>query len=120
MNRHCLIFVVSDFMGSSYRFALQRIAHRHEVIPVVISDPMESKLPDLGFIAMEDCKGQICRVVDTRHALFQKNYEAQFEERLAVQKDIFVHAGLSCVRISTTDEVLKPIVSAFGKRIVHV
>ena len=59
-NRKSVAFLVSDFLADGFSQAL-RIAHRkHDVVPVVISDPMEELLPRLGIVTFEDFEtGQV-------------------------------------------------------------
>ena len=120
MKRRCLIFIISDFIQSDYPRPLQHLSHRHEVIPVVVSDPMEHIMPDLGLIALEDSLGNHRQIVDTGNRHFQAEYQANYEKRLLEQKTTFERAGISCVRISTDEDVLKPMMISFEKRASHV
>ncbi len=57
-RRRSVAFLLSDFIVdggvASYEKAL-RIAHRkHDVVPVSIVDPLEEKLPDVGYVYFED------------------------------------------------------------------
>src|SRR5439155_3278749 len=45
LRRRAVVFVVSDFLASDYEAALAVCARRHDVIPVVVSDPVEDELP---------------------------------------------------------------------------
>src|SRR5437764_13769723 len=45
LRRRAVVFVVSDFLAPDYERALAVCARRHDVIPVVVSDPVEDELP---------------------------------------------------------------------------
>src|SRR5207253_452454 len=47
-RRRAVVFVVSDFLADGYEGALAVAARRHDVVPVVISDPIEEELPLQG------------------------------------------------------------------------
>lgn len=47
-KRRAVIFVVSDFLAGGYEDALSIVSRRHDVVPVVIEDPMERALPALA------------------------------------------------------------------------
>ncbi|MBQ9816686.1 MAG: DUF58 domain-containing protein [Proteobacteria bacterium] len=120
MKRRALVFVISDFIEFDYELSIRHLAHHHEVIPIVVSDPLESTMPDLGFTLLEDASTHEYMLVDTSRAEFREYYREQFEKRRAEQKKIFDRAGLTHVRILTTDEIIKPIARAFERRAWHV
>jgi uncharacterized protein (DUF58 family) len=53
-RRKSVTFVVSDFLGTGWEQRLRMANRRHDVVPVVITDPMEERLPRLGIITFED------------------------------------------------------------------
>jgi uncharacterized protein (DUF58 family) len=53
-RRRAVAFLVSDFLADGWAQALRVAARKHDVVPVVISDPLEAALPDVGFMAVED------------------------------------------------------------------
>src|SRR5437660_9540567 len=48
LRRRAVVFVVSDFLAEGYEAPLAVCARRHDVIPVVVSDPVEDELPASG------------------------------------------------------------------------
>src|SRR6185503_9848433 len=59
-RRRSVGFLVSDFLDDGWTPALRIAARKHDLVPVVIGDPMEESLPDLGFVSFEDFEsGQI-------------------------------------------------------------
>src|ERR1700733_13581154 len=47
-RRRSVVFLVSDFLSDSWERAMRITAQRHEVVPVVVGDPMEMALPSVG------------------------------------------------------------------------
>ncbi|MCB9506293.1 MAG: DUF58 domain-containing protein [Myxococcales bacterium] len=43
-KRRAVVFVISDFLDDGYEHALQIAARRHDVVPVVVTDPRERSL----------------------------------------------------------------------------
>ncbi|MFN3531348.1 MAG: DUF58 domain-containing protein [Candidatus Brocadia sp.] len=66
-----LIFILSDFLAPyNYEQSLKTLSYLHEVIPIVISDRMESSLPDTrGFLAVQDIETGITKSLDISTAL---------------------------------------------------
>jgi uncharacterized protein (DUF58 family) len=54
MRHRSVAFLISDFVDTSWEQALKIAGQRHDLIPVIIADPMEARLPDLGLVMVED------------------------------------------------------------------
>lgn len=53
-RRKSVTFLVSDFLAHGWERQLQMANRRHDVVPVVITDPMEEALPRVGLVTFED------------------------------------------------------------------
>ena len=53
-RRRAVGFLVSDFLADGWYHPLRISAQRHDVVPVVVGDPMEEKIPRLGLVLFED------------------------------------------------------------------
>ena len=53
-RRKSVAFLVSDFLAFGWERSLQMANRRHDVVPVVITDPMEELLPQVGLTTFED------------------------------------------------------------------
>ena len=54
LKRRSIIFLFSDFMDETYLAAMKRLSRRHEIIPVHVADPMESKMKVFGLAGFTD------------------------------------------------------------------
>lgn len=120
LRRRSLVFIVSDFLSGDYDIQLGHLSHHHEVIPVVVSDPMEGVMPDLGLTFIEDIRTHEMTFADTSQASFNQLYREHAEKTAENQKRIFDRIGIFHVRIQTQDDILIPIMQAFERRSVHV
>jgi len=53
-RRKSVAFLVSDFLAFGWERPLQMANRRHDMVPVVITDPMEEVLPRVGLTTFED------------------------------------------------------------------
>lgn len=53
-RRKSVAFLVSDFLAQGWERPLQMANRRHDMVPVVITDPMEEMLPSVGLMTFED------------------------------------------------------------------
>ena len=66
-RRRCVVFVMSDFLGSDCSKALAVANQRHDCIAVTLQDPRETVLPDVGFLTLRDAETDELVELDTRH-----------------------------------------------------
>lgn len=120
MKRKSLFFIISDFIRPDYETTLKHLAHRHEVIPIVITDPMEFQMPDLGFALLEDASSGKLILADTSDPDYRSFHKTEAETRQQDRNTIFKKINLHFVQISTLEDILMPITRVFARRSGHV
>ncbi len=75
-KRRCVTFVISDFLDPRSRLALKTANRRHDIIAVVLDDPREFELPDVGMIALEDAENGDTMLVDTSSSAVRRKFAA--------------------------------------------
>jgi uncharacterized protein (DUF58 family) len=117
-RRRAVVFVVSDFLAEGYENALAVLSRRHDVVPVVVSDPIEEKLPDLGGLwPLTDAETGEQVLVDLSDARTRNLYEARAKERVEKREKIFRKLSLDAVRVSPGDDYVAPLAALFRARI---
>src|SRR3954467_4338916 len=112
--RKAVGFVVSDFLAEGYEQALAVLARRHDVVPVVVSDPVEEKLPALpGLWPLADAETGELMLVDLSDARPRRMYEARGKEREEKRERIFRHLSLEAVRVRPGDDYVAPLAALF-------
>ena len=120
LKRRSLVFVISDFHDSAYEIPIKLLSHRHEVLPVVVSDPLESRMLDLGLCIFEDPETHETSWCDTSLAKTRTRIRLNHLEHIRCQNVTFQHAGIRAIRIDTVSDILMPLTRAFDKRSSHV
>jgi uncharacterized protein (DUF58 family) len=107
IRRRSLIFVVSDFISApGWEQALTLLAVRHDVIAVQLSDPLETRFPDLGLLTFQDAESGEQLFVDTHDRGFQDRFAAIADTREAALRAAFEKAGVDVVLLATEDDVM--------------
>ncbi len=123
-RRRSVVFLVSDFLGgdpASWERAMRITAQRHEVVPVVISDPMEQALPSVGLVLFEDLEtGEVVEVDTSSRASseFARKAKAAAERR----DQMLLRMNLDVVGVSTNEPYVDALIAFFrarAKRIGH-
>ena len=81
-KRRCVTFVISDFLDTGARLALKIANRRHDIIAVVLDDPRDLALPDVGLIALQDAETGQQILLDTGDSRLRR----EFEERAAAAR----------------------------------
>jgi uncharacterized protein (DUF58 family) len=74
-KRRCVTFVISDFLDTGARLALKIANRRHDVIAVVLDDPRDLALPDVGLIALQDAETGEHILLDTGDSRLRREFE---------------------------------------------
>ncbi len=96
-----IVFVVSDFVAPAYDKALARLARRHDVVAVVLDDPSERELPNVGVARLVDAESGALAEVDTSDPTVRARYAALVRAEIEPRQGVFRRLGV--------DEVLVPL-----------
>jgi len=116
-HRRAVVFVVSDFLAEGYESALAVVARRHDVIPVVLTDPIEEGLGALqGVWPVQDAETGEIELVDFSDARTRATYielANSFRER---REKLFRKLSLDAVRVRPGDDYVAPLAALFRAR----
>jgi uncharacterized protein (DUF58 family) len=120
-KRRSVVFFVSDFLSSGWESAMRVAKRRHEIVPVVVGDPLEARLPDVGLLLLEDLETGRIVEVDTRGSA--RDDFARRARRFADERDqVLRRLNLDVVNISTDEPYVDALVAFFrarAKRMAH-
>ena len=110
MRRRSLVFVVSDFISvPGWQERLGQLAQRHEIVAVRLHDPLESDLPDIGMLVVQDAETGEQLFVDTNDRGFRKRFAAAAQKREEGLRAAFRQAGIDALELSTDDDLIDAI-----------
>lgn len=118
LKRRSIIFLVSDFLAEpdGYKKALAITNRRHDVIAIDLHDPLETKIADVGLLALEDPETGEIAWVDTSSHSWQKAFN-QSASRLENDKlKVLRWANVDHIAIGTDEDYTAPLASFFHER----
>jgi uncharacterized protein (DUF58 family) len=110
-------FLVSDFLSPqpSYERALRISSRRHDVVPVVVSDPLESQLPQVGLIDLYDPEtGEL--VVFDSSGPEARAFASAARAQQASREALFRRLSLDAIAVSTDRPYLRALTTFFEAR----
>ncbi len=115
-KRRTICFVVSDFLDEGYEKAIVAANRKHDVIAVLVTDPVERAMPDVGLVALRDAETGQTRVVDTGSSSFRASIEPLLAERARTLERRFRSLGIDFVHVDAAGDVVDPLVRFFRMR----
>ncbi len=116
LHRRSVVFVVSDFQDVGYETALRHLSRRHDLIAVSLSDPREWRLPDVGFINLQDAETGEQVLVDSGHQGVREFYAAEQEAAVERRDVLFRKTGVDEIAIDATKPYVDPLIHFFRAR----
>ena len=111
VKRRSTLFVVSDFVSSpGWEKSLRLLSQKHEVVAVRLTDPLESELPDLGLITMQDLETGEQLLVDTHNTRFRQRFAQLVAQRETHVRGALASAGVDTLELSTSDDLTRALV----------
>jgi uncharacterized protein (DUF58 family) len=115
-RRKSVAFIVSDFYDTAYERTLALAAAKHDVVPVVLRDPRDAELPDVGLATFEDLESGESVVVDTGDARVRAWYASAMAKIVDSRHGAFNKLGLDSVEIETGGSFVRPLRDLFARR----
>ncbi|HHL40031.1 MAG TPA: DUF58 domain-containing protein [Deltaproteobacteria bacterium] len=112
-----LVFIVSDFDAGDFSLPLRSLAARCTVVPVVLSDEREEKIPDVGFVKFVDTETGETAVFDASDEGFRDHVASCFRRLKARREAIFRNCGVEWIDLCVSTPSLRPLREFFGKRV---
>jgi uncharacterized protein (DUF58 family) len=120
-RRRSVVFLVSDFLSGGWERAMQITRQRHELVPVVVGDPLEQALPAVGLLLLEDLESGALVELDTSGAA-GADYARRARAAAAGRELALRRLNLDCVEVSTDRPYVDALIAFFkarAKRMAH-
>jgi len=115
-SRKTVCFVVSDFYDDGYLQALQSANRKHDVIAVLITDPRELDIPNVGIVTLADPETGRVAQYDTSSAGFRREVAEMASERIERLRSTFARSSIDFIQIDASGSVVDPLVKFFRMR----
>ena len=115
-KRRSVVFLISDFQDSGFESVLKVARRRHDIIPVVVSDPRETEIPDVGLVRLQDAETGEVVMLDTARRknrdLYQQLGSQQAENRDAALRRL----EMEPIHLVTGEDLVRPLRRYFDVR----
>ena len=115
-KRRMVVFLISDFQDSNYESALKVACRRHDIIPVVISDPREHEMPNVGLIRLQDEETGEVITIDTASRKNRLAYAEAYRQQMVERDNMLRRLRLTPIHLETGCDIVQPLHRYFHQR----
>ncbi|MEM7011907.1 MAG: DUF58 domain-containing protein [Verrucomicrobiota bacterium] len=115
-NKKSVVFLVSDFRDSGFDRQLRTIGKKHDVIAVKIEDPLETQLPKIGLVELEDAETGKLIQIDTSSPAVRRKYQAASAARRGELTELLRSIGVDEIDVATNRDYVRDLVKFFRAR----
>jgi uncharacterized protein (DUF58 family) len=124
IKRKCVAFLISDFcLPGNFDESLKELQpklqlsnRRHDLIAMIVSDPREFELPDVGWITLEDAESGEQVELNTSDDTVRKQYSGMARDRQQKMQKSIRSAGVDLLDLFTDRPYLPVLLSFFSAR----
>jgi len=134
LKRKAIVFLLTDFLqgpdgrlpdptegsGDAVFRALALTNRRHDLTTILLSDPREMALPEIGLITLEDAEtGQLVEL-DTGNPRVRREYAARNRQRLEALVRGLRQAGVGSISLRTGEPYINSLRRYFESRVQRI
>lgn len=116
LRKQAMVFLISDFWGDVDKASLGKLAFRHELIPVRVTDAREKELPSAGTVVLRDPENGSQMQIDLRRADLIAAHRKAVEAHCEAWKRDFHQLGLDFIEMETGQDFMPPLRALFARR----
>ncbi len=116
LKKRSTIFLFSDFDDDNFGTSLRMISRKHETIAVIVRDPSEEELPEMGLVDLHDPETGEVMTVDTSSPVFRRAYALQMKEQKAIRERELRKAQIDRIDVTVGEDFVDPLIGYFRKK----
>lgn len=116
LTRRAIIFLVSDFISADFSKPLRILGKKHDLVAIRVTDPLEEKIPNVGFLALQDTESGKTVHLNTGDGRWRKEYQASALKLNGELDKVFKSAQIDTINIQLGKDTIDPIVRFFKTR----
>lgn len=116
MTKKAIVFVLSDFMDTSYEQTLKIVGKKHDVTGVRVYDKHDQEMPNLGLVPMLDAETGKTQLVNTGSKAVRNAYHANYLEWKDYYETTFNKSGAGVIHTRVDESYVKKLLGYFKQK----
>ena len=115
-KRRSVVFLISDFQDSNFESTLKVARRKHDLIPIVISDPREFEMPNVGLVRLQDVETGDAVLLDTSSGKNRDLFRQLYQQQSDARDLMFRRLRLDPIHLETGRDLVEPLRRYFHRR----
>jgi uncharacterized protein (DUF58 family) len=116
-KQRSIAFIISDFYCAAFKDALQLVARKHDLVGIQLHDALETNLPDIGLLQVQDLETKQYKIIDTSNTQVRNTYANAHKQHTTSIATLLHNSGARHLSINTMDDYTSELHLFFkGKR----
>ena len=115
-KKRSVVFLISDFIDVEIDASLRMLGRKHDVIAVLLNDPRELELPDVGVVALEDAETGRTTSIDTSDRRIRREYAERAKQRRIDRQRALGRMKIDSVELFTDRPFVPALMAFFNAR----
>jgi len=117
-KKRSVVFLISDFLdvGLVDDPSVRMLGRKHDVIALVLNDPRELELPNVGVVALEDAETGRIAYVDTGDRRLREEYAGSARRRRTERRQALARMKIDSVDLYTDRPFVPALMALFNAR----
>lgn len=116
LDRRAIVVLASDFQDKNFEKQLRITNQKHDLVSIIINDPLEDELPDLGLVRLKDAESRAEKLIDTSSRKVRTVYRKRRLEQKEFVKSTLLKMKIDAVEVHTNQSYVKPLMNFFKRR----
>lgn len=117
LDRRAIVVLASDFQDTDYEKPLKMTNQKHDLVSIIINDPFEEELPDIGLVPLHDAESGKELLIDTSNRRVREAYNKKKQAHRKELEDSFLKMKIDSVSVSTNRSYVRPLMNFFRRRL---
>ena len=115
-KKRSVVFLISDFIDVDVDESLRLLGRKHDVIAVLLNDPRELELPNVGVVALEDAETGRNAYVDTSDRALREAYAESARRRRLERRRALGRLKIDSLELFTDRPFVPSLMAFFNAR----
>ncbi len=115
-KKRSVVFLISDFIDVEIDASMRMLGRKHDVIAVLLNDPRELELPNVGVVALEDAETGRTTYLDTSDSRIRREYAEQALRRRIDRRRALGRLKIDSVELFTDRPFVPALMAFFNAR----
>ncbi|MEM6822728.1 MAG: DUF58 domain-containing protein [Verrucomicrobiota bacterium] len=116
VKKRSIVFLISDFLSSGFERSLKATNQRHDLIAMIARDQREHRLPNVGWITLEDAETGEILEVNTSNPRIRDEFAKRTRNQLNQLTRQFSKANIDSIQLNTDRDFSRTIRLFFETR----